>query len=125
MSGKIAELIKRIDDQPDKLHGDYTPAGAQLIDLGEPALAPVLDLMLAEDGATRMRAQRVLEGITMKTYGFVQGKGWMNAIGETRWRDFWLGLGNLDWEASKTARERSVSLWRHWLAERARDTEKK
>jgi hypothetical protein len=117
---EIHELIDRINESPDKLHGDYTPASMRLIAVGERALDAVLPLMLNEDPTTRLRAQRVLEGITMKTYGFAAGRGWATSKGENEWREFWRGLGGLDWESPRNAREESVALWTRWLAQRER-----
>lgn len=118
MPGKVDELVKHLNESPDKLHGDYTPASMQLIGLGEPAIGAVLQLMLSPDAETRLRAQRVLEGITMRTHGFAAGQGWTDPDGEARWRGFWRGLGDLDWEASLEDRRRSVAVWQSWLAAR-------
>jgi hypothetical protein len=115
---EIGELIDRINERPDKLHGDYTPASQQLIAIGERALGAVLPLMLNDDPTTRLRAQRVLEGITMKAHGFTVGRGWETPIGEKHFREFWRGLGGLNWQSPRDAREKSVALWTRWLAQR-------
>ncbi len=121
MSPKIDDLIQHINESPDKLHGDHTPASMQLIDLGEAALDAVLQLMLDQDPDTRLRAQRVMEGITMKVHGFIPGRGWESPAGEMQWRDFWRALGNVNWEAPLDARKQGVALWTHWLAQRERE----
>ena len=115
---EIGELINRINESPDKLHGDYTPASQQLIAIGERALGAVLPLMLNDDSVTRLRAQRVLEGITMKAHGFTAGRGWATLTGEDEFREFWRGLGGLNWQSPPDAREKSVALWTRWLTQR-------
>jgi hypothetical protein len=114
---QIERLIDQIDQAPDKLHGDYTPAVYQLIDIGRPALPDALGLMLSAEEPTRLRAQRVLEGITMGLYGFRPGRGWPHERDEEAWRSFWAGLGNLSYDAPAAARKESVRLWRQWLAQ--------
>jgi hypothetical protein len=116
MKDEIAKLIAKIDDDPDILHTDYTPAVHKLIKIGKPAIDPVLDLMLASDKLTRLRAQRVLEGITMKTFGFVVGQGWTKDKGEMMFKEFWTKLGDLNWEADAEMRKNAVKKWREWLS---------
>jgi hypothetical protein len=118
MPARIEELLARLNEAPDKLHSDSTPAVEALIAQGEAALAPVLQRMAADDEATRMRAQRVLEGITMASLGFQPGKGWPDASAEGRWRALWRSLGDLDWQSPAGQRAQSVALWQAWLAQR-------
>ena len=61
----IEACIKTINDAADKLHLDYTPSVHCLIEIGEPALLLLTDLLVAEDEMTRLRAQRAIEGITL------------------------------------------------------------
>jgi hypothetical protein len=119
MQQEIDSLIASINDDPDKLHSDYTPAAHRLIELGEPALAPALDLMLSDDRITRMRAQRVIEGVTMRLHGFQFGQGWKDNNDELEWRRLWQSLGDLDFDAPVESRTESVELWRRWLADRS------
>ena len=66
MKRQIEQLVNRINEKPDVLHSDYTPAVHQLIKIGLPALKNgVLELLLSNDDRTRMRAQRVLEEIAL------------------------------------------------------------
>ena len=117
---RVKTLLARINDDHDILHADYTPAVRELRKIGEPALAPTLELMLSEDLHTRMRAQRVLEGVTMAQHGFVVGQGWKEDGGEERFRKFWFELGDLDYDAPSEKRAASVALWKKWLAGRAK-----
>jgi hypothetical protein len=118
-SESLDELVRTINDKPDVLHSDHTPAGDRLIKFGTPAIPRMLDLMLSDDESTRLRAQRVLEGITLEKHGFVFGRGWPSGDShkeDARFRAFWKSLGDLDWQASRTDRERAVKLWREWVA---------
>jgi len=112
---EIAELIERIDQHPDKLHGDHTPAVGRLIEIGRPALGRVLELMLNENRDTRLRALRVIETVTMGLAGFRLGQGWSSAADERTWRDQWSAMGSLTADAPMTKRAESVAKWRQWL----------
>jgi hypothetical protein len=117
---RVKTLLARINDDPDILHADYTPAVHELVQVGEPALAPTLELMLSDDRHTRMRAQRVLEGVTLVQHGFVFGQGWKEDQGEKRHRKFWSELGKLDYDAPPDKRAAGVAMWKKWLAGRVR-----
>jgi hypothetical protein len=111
----LEDLVRTINDDPDILRADYTPSVDKLIKVGEPAIPRVIDLMLSEHEDTRLRAQRVLEGVTLRQHGFVVGQGWKDDKGRERWRTLWRQLGDLDWKAPSDDRERAVKLWRAWL----------
>jgi hypothetical protein len=112
----VQQLYARLNDDPDPLHADYTPAVHELIRVGRPAIAQALDLIVSGDWYTRLRAERVLEGVTLVEHGFVFGQGWSRPGGEAEWRRFWARLGNLDFEAPLDKRAASVALWRAWLS---------
>lgn len=116
---EIDNLVRSLNADPDKAHSDYTPAVHKLIEIGEPALNAVLDLLLVEDEVTRLRAQRVIEGVTMQTYGFRFGLGWSNEQGSAEWQRLWEAMGNLDYKAPTESRIQSVQLWKQWLKKRA------
>jgi len=116
VSDRIDHLIRRISDDPDKLHSDRTPAAAALEEIGLPALGQVLDLMRSSDPMTRLRAQRVVEGITMRHLGFRPGHGWDASENAQAWRRLWKEQGDLDWQAPDAAREESVAMWKRWLS---------
>ncbi|HEX4859935.1 MAG TPA: hypothetical protein VFV07_01775 [Rhizomicrobium sp.] len=117
MPGRIDDLLARLNEDPDKLHADQTPAVAALIAEGQAAIAAVLERMRGGDEPTRMRAQRVLEGITMAQLGFVPGQGWPDPGAEDRWRALWRSLGDFDWQAPSAQRERAIGLWQDWADE--------
>ena len=115
-SGDVARLIAAINEHPDAAHGDYTPAVHALIALGLPALRATLPLLLASDDRTRLRAQRVLEGVT---------RDWvrqrmppappLSRSSDAAWLALWQQNGSYDWQADAEAREATVARWRHWL----------
>ena len=49
---RIQGLLSRLDENPDPLHADYTPAVWELIEIGEPAIEPTLPYLLSEDRAS-------------------------------------------------------------------------
>jgi hypothetical protein len=112
---RIARLIETIDDDPDELHFDYTPAVGKLIKVGRPAIRALVDIMLEEPLIRRRRAQRAIEGITMEMMGFRFGQGWDKPESEHRWKKFWDSLDHLRSEASIDERRKSVDKWREWL----------
>lgn len=112
---RVAELLKRIDEAPDELHVDLTPAADELVTIGRPALPGLLNLMASSKAETRLHAQRAFEGILMAEMGFVPGRGFSTTDGENRFRALWAGQGSYDWNADEDARERSLAAWRAWL----------
>ena len=119
MNPEIERLVRAIDEHPDKAHSDWTPAVRRLVEIGRPALGPALELMESDRYETRLRAQRVLEGVTMAVHGFRPGQGWAADDGEARWRRAWDALGALDAAAPADERRRAAALWRRWLVEDA------
>jgi hypothetical protein len=118
MSGKAdseaERLAQTINEQPDSLHGDYTPAVHALVRLGLAALPVVVPLLESEDRFTRLRAQRVLEGVTREWVK--RSAAPKTRPGATyRWRALWSENGDYDWQADAAARAASVTRWREWL----------
>lgn len=117
---QVRALLARIDENPNPLHRNYTPAVNALIEIGEPALLPTLELMLADDRNTRLRTQTVIESVTAEQNGFVFGQGWKRPGGEAAYRKLWSELGELNWEDPKAKRAASVELWKKWLLGRGK-----
>ncbi len=115
-SPDVEHLATTINDDPDKAHGNWTPAVYDLIKIGKPAIPTLLDLMVSGDEMTRRRADFALQGITLQMYGFEFGQGWRSNR-EDEWRAFWASLGSLDWHDSEQKRKDAVQLWRRWLKE--------
>src|SRR5262245_19252028 len=65
----IPELIKDITKDPFRQISN-TPAVEELIEIGEPAIPPLLDLILGEELLTRWCAERALRGISRRLHGY-------------------------------------------------------
>lgn len=110
---RIEALAATIDAHPEPLHADYTAEVRALVAIGLPSLTAVLPLLMADAALTRLRAQRVLEGVT---------RAWAGAPGADRgrqraWEALWSRHGDYDWRAPATMRAASVRQWQDWLAE--------
>jgi hypothetical protein len=114
---RAQELVRAIDDEPDRLHVDLTPAVNALIELGLPGARAALDVLNAEGELTRLRGQRVLEAVVMRHFGWRAGQGFPDAASEERARAVIAANGPYDAEADPVARADSVERWRSWLAE--------
>lgn len=73
---KIENALKRIDENPDVLHSEHTPATHELIVIGEPALEPTLPYLNSENPFTREHAETVVWGVLRVMHGYERGKGW-------------------------------------------------
>ena len=119
---QVAELLKQINENPDLLHYDYTPAVYKLIGIGRPALRfGVLELLLSKDRDTRMHAQRVLEGVTLAEMGFERGYGWPNGENgqekNKEWQQLWESNGAYSFDAPEEVRQAAYDKWQQWLLE--------
>jgi hypothetical protein len=115
---QVEALVRTIDYSPDPCHCDYTPSVWKLIEIGEPAIPRMLDLMLLDgryDQETRFHAKTVLWRIILNKSGFGSGQDWNNDDIK-RVGALWESLGDLDYKAPLAERERAVKLWREWLA---------
>lgn len=108
--------LKTLDDAPDSLHRDYTPAVGVLIDIGEPALQPLLERLDAADELTRRRAHHAVLGITRKLFDFDPQRGWP-AGAEARWHAWWAQIG-YDPSSDAAARRQAIDRLAAWLEQR-------
>jgi hypothetical protein len=116
---QLEYLVQHITAHPDWMHAGYSSETSKLINLGDPAIPRMLDLMLLDgkyDRFTREHAQTVLYHIMCKKYGFESGRGWSDPHGQERADALWKSLGDLDADAPLEEREGAVKLWREWLA---------
>lgn len=115
MSEEIERLVQAIDDRPDPLHGDRTPAVEALIDRGLAVLPYLLPLLESGGDQTRLRAQRVLEGITHQWVRERTAARPLTRDDTHEWNRLWQANGGYDWSAPQAARAAAVKLWSAWL----------
>lgn len=112
----IPELIRDLTrDAPDG-SGPSSPALDELFEIGEPAIEPLLEVMLEDDESRRHYAQTGLYGIFARQCGMPKRGGWRDVDLQENCRTAWAWLGNLSAGASLEDRQRAVELWRMWLA---------
>jgi hypothetical protein len=111
----VKKLLAVINEAPDPLHLDITPAVRELSERGLEAVPGLLTLMLDSDSMTRLHAQRALEGVVNRRHGFRAGAGFSAKADEKEARDLWRINGGYDFEASDSSRTVSVERWREWL----------
>jgi hypothetical protein len=112
---EIQHQLAELDTGPDKLHLDRTPAVSRLVELGEPALVPLYDHLDDPDMLHRKRAQRAVEGITRRSFGF-NGDAWPDGALE-RWSAWWIAIG-YDADAEPAARGAAIARLRAWSKSR-------
>jgi hypothetical protein len=115
---RIEAYVRAIDDDPDELHLDVTPASRALGEIGLPAVPALLDLLTANAEETRLHAQRAIEAVIYGQHGFVAGRGFPSAEAEQRARADLVEAG-YDHAAPAAEREAAVGRLRAWY-ERAR-----
>lgn len=120
MSRELERLVEEINERPDPLHGDRTPAVDALVDHGLAALPHILPLLEAEHELTRLRAQRVLEGVTREWVRRRAGERPESQPAARAWQELWEENGPYDWRTPPKERERAVARWRDWLEKRER-----
>jgi HEAT repeat protein len=103
----LEQWLQAIDDDPDPLHLDMTPAVRALGDMGPTAVPPLLDLMLSGSDETRLHAQRALELVVYRRHGFEPGQGFPSPADEQAARDE-LVAGGYDHAAEPDARRAAV-----------------
>jgi hypothetical protein len=109
------ELARAIDDDPDPLHGDVTPAGQALGAMGRDAVPALLGVLASEREVTRLRGQRAFEAVVCREHGFVPGQGFPGAEAEEAARADLVAIGYAH-DADPGAREAALDRLREWLA---------
>ena len=111
----MQSCLKTINDSADEAHLDDTPSVQCLIEIGEPALLPLTELLMANDEMTRLRAMRATEMITYNM--------WMEAFNQDEelalddWINWWKEIGYSE-EGDSGSRNESVLKLKGWIAER-------
>ena len=115
---RVVELLKHLNENPDLLHYDITPAVYELVSLGRPALRyGVLEALLSPDYDTRQRAENVVDRIVLTELGYFDTH---RSLAERQWADeqgkkIWLANGNYDCGAPEELRRASYEKWVLWL----------
>lgn len=104
-----------INDNPDELHLDITPSVQSLAEMGTAAVGPLIDLLMDANRNTRLHAQRALEGIVARRYGFRPGEGFADDAARTAAGAAWTNAGSYDFDAGPRDRAASVKRLRRWL----------
>lgn len=124
-SKEIDNLLKELNKDPDKLHLDYTPAVFRLIEYGLEAALAVLPLLNSNDKWERHRAQRVLEGVIQRRFGWRPGYGYPEgSVGEEKLKNLLFEMGNYQAEGSIKQRSASINKWKVWLQAQIKSDER-
>jgi HEAT repeat protein len=113
----LQACLSTIDDNPDPLHLDWTPSAHALGDMGLKAVAPLLDLMGSTNRDTRMHAQRGLEMIVTRRFGFQPGRGFPDPKAEKSVHRLLQANGGYDFAANARRRNAAIARWRRWLSD--------
>jgi hypothetical protein len=117
---KVEDLVKRIDVDPDMLHGDYTPAVRELTKIGMPSLQyGVLELLLSTNEMTRSRAENVLLDVTAIDSGWTPGTA-DEGPAYQRWLQLLKQNGSYRFDGPEDERRSSYSNWVRWVQERSK-----
>ncbi len=111
----IEACLNALNDDPDPLHNDQTPAVQALGALGLRAVPGLLERMGSDDALTRLRAQRAFELVLGRRHGFVPGQGFDTPAGEAAMRAEWQAQGDYDHGAPPARRTQAIAQWRQWL----------
>jgi HEAT repeat protein len=116
----IAACLAVINDAPDPLHHDVTPAVVALAEMGVRALPSILRLLDSPDPLTRQRAQKVLERVTLSEVSEEAKPRALSGTAAAQWSALWAGNGSYQWDAPETQRRAAIERWRQWIVGRAR-----
>lgn len=103
--------------EEDPSHGHLNAYELELVNRGQRVLPLAVALMTSDSLDDREVANHLLEGITIRAYG------WREAIGDSNWRRseweiLWNDNGAYDpWDQLPVERERSQKLWKDFLNE--------
>lgn len=111
----IPELIRDLGKDGLEGHADHTPAGDALIEIGEPAIEPVLRVMLHGNWYERTCAERVLCEITSLQHGWRTVPDWSSSPLHESWLRFWNRLGPLRADDPYKQRWAATQNWLAWL----------
>ena len=109
-----------INDAPDPLHHDVTPAVLALSRMGIRVLPAILPLLESSDASTRQRAQKVLERVTFSDVSDAVKPRPLSEAATAQWTALWERNGSYQWDAPEQQRRAAIARWRQWIADRVR-----
>src|SRR6516225_6714000 len=112
---EIARLIETFNEDPDPLHYDVTPSVLRLMELDLPGAAAVLDLLNSPELIVRRRAQRVLERIEARRFGWNSSQGYPDETSREKALALMKENGDYSADATVERRKEAVVLWGKWL----------
>lgn len=116
----VEAWLSVINDAPDPLHHDVTPAVVALARLGVHVLPSILRLLDSPDAPTRQRAQKVLERVTFSDVTDGAKPRPLSNAAASQWTALWAENGSYQWDAPEPQRRTAIERWRRWIADRAR-----
>ena len=111
----LTACLQTLNDAPNPLHADMTPAVLALGQMGMRVVPALLDLLMDDHEFTRLHAQRALEMILDQRHGFYPGQGFPTPEAEEQARAEWKDNGGYDYSADAATRAAAVAKWQRWL----------
>lgn len=111
----LEACIRTLDDAEEEAHADSTPAVYCLGEMGMHALPPLLDKLMAEQPMTRLHAQRAVEALSRRLFGF-DGRRWPEGKYQ-QWASWWTNVA-YTYDAPDDGREAAVARLRAWMQSR-------
>ena len=110
----LRALKTTINDSPDSLHWEWTPAVQSLIESGRAALPATFVLMESPNEKTRRRAQYVLASIALEDITRRLEPGAQTNEALRQWQELERENGSYHWSGSESARRSAIELWKRW-----------
>jgi hypothetical protein len=110
----VAEIVKKIDDSPDPLHRELTPAAHRLIKIGQAALPSVIPLLASDNSDTRIHAACVLSCVTEEMCGHELGTSRTDEEW-SKWKALWERMGDYRTDSLPERRTECVRRWTAWV----------
>lgn len=105
-----------INDCPDPLHFERTPAVDSLVERGLAALPTVFGLMESDRERSRQRGQYVLVSIVLANITQLIKPKPLPSVAQKVWEDLRQANGSYQWDAPESSRSASVRSWKRWWA---------
>jgi HEAT repeat protein len=109
-------LQAAINDAPDPLHFEQTPAVQSLIELGTAALPTVFTLMESADERTRQRAQYILASVVLRDITRRLQPRPLTSDAQMAWEELRQANGSYQWDGPEAARRAAIERWKQWWA---------